>query len=94
MAADEGADLSRLLAGTQLTDSVLGLDKYKISVFQLNTLLQNIAAHCRPDIALDYGTRLNLSAFGVVGFAALSSPTARDAIQIAHRYSSLVLPLL
>ncbi len=94
MAASEGADLSLLLEGTQLSRDVLTLDNFKASATQVEQLLTNIARHCRPGIALDYGTRLNLSAFGVVGFAALSSPTARDAIYIAHRYMPVVLPLL
>lgn len=94
LAASEGTDLSLLLEGTQLTRDILALDNYKASAAQVERLLANIARHCRRDIALDYGARLNLSAFGVVGFAALSSPTARDAIYIAHRYMPLVLPLL
>lgn len=94
MAESEGCDLAALLEGSHIREDMLALDDYKASAAQVDVLLKNIACLCRPGIALDYGARLNLSAFGVVGFAALSSPTARDAIYIAHRYMPVVLPLL
>jgi AraC-like DNA-binding protein len=94
MATKQGVALPLLLEGTQLSRAELSLDDHKISAAQANALLNNIAQYCPPLTALDYGACLNLSAFGVVGFAALSSPTARDAISIAHRYMPVVLPLL
>ena len=94
MAQDEGVSLEQLLVGTGLPEDVISDDSYKASAEQVAQLLKNIVKHCRPGLSLEFGKHLNLSAFGVVGFAALSSPTARDAIYIAHRYMPVVLPLL
>ncbi|MCP5162302.1 MAG: helix-turn-helix domain-containing protein [Hahellaceae bacterium] len=94
MALEEGASIADLLHETLIPESALALDKYKVSAGQLDVLLENISEHCRPGITLDYGSRLNLSAFGIVGYAALSSPTASDALRIANQYMPIVLPLL
>ncbi|WP_250656305.1 AraC family transcriptional regulator [Alkalimarinus coralli] len=94
MAREEGVDVASLLRDTQIPESALWEENYKVCVLQLEALMLNIVELCRPGIALDYGTRLNLSAFGIVGYAALSSPTARDALSIANQYMPIVLPLL
>lgn len=94
MAVEKGAEIQDLLNGTDISEEALTEENYKVSVLQLEALTLNIVEHCYPGITLDYGTRLNLSAFGIVGYAALSSPTARDALQIAHQYMPIVLPLL
>ncbi|WP_087460617.1 helix-turn-helix transcriptional regulator [Oleiphilus messinensis] len=94
MAQEEGVDVEALLAGTNIPESALSLENYKASAEQLEALMQNVLRLCRPGITLEFGSRLNLSAFGIVGFAALSSPTARDAIYIAHQYMPVILPIL
>ncbi|GLQ31868.1 AraC family transcriptional regulator [Litoribrevibacter albus] len=93
-AVEEGADLCELLRGTCIPESALGADDYKVSVSQLEVLVGNISQLCRPFLIMEYGSQLNLSAFGIVGYAALSSPTARDALRIANQYMPIVLPLL
>ncbi|OUS03814.1 hypothetical protein A9Q81_06705 [Gammaproteobacteria bacterium 42_54_T18] len=94
MAEEEGVDIGLLLRGTKINPDAFLLNGYKINVDQVERLLGSIAKYCREGLMFDYGMKLNLSAFGVVGFAALSSPTARDAIYIAHRYMSVILPLI
>lgn len=94
MAQAEGASLPKLLSGTQIPESALSLENYKASVTQLETLIKNIVTAAPPAMMLKFGSQLNLSSFGIVGFAALSGPTARDVLYIAHRYIPIVLPLL
>lgn len=94
MAAEEGVDVGELLADTGIPETALQLEDYKASATQLEALMNNIVRLCRPGITFDYGTRLNLSAFGIVGYAALSSPTTRDALNIASQYMPIVMPLL
>lgn len=83
-----------MLAGSQINESDLDTENAKISVLQVEQLLCNIVDHSRPGLVMDYGTQLNLSAFGIVGYAALSSPTGRDALRIANQYIPIVSPLL
>ena len=94
MAEKQGACLSEMLAGTHIPESALSHEHYRASVTQLETLIKNIVQATPPSMMLEFGTQLNLSAFGIVGFAALSGPTARDVLNVAHRYMPIVLPLL
>jgi AraC-like DNA-binding protein len=43
----------------------------------------------RPGLGLEAGRRFSIGSAGVLGFALLSSPTARDATRIVVRYSTL-----
>jgi AraC-like DNA-binding protein len=92
LACSEGATLDRLLTETRIPIAALAEDEYKVCASQLEALITNIADQCRPEIFLDYGSSMNLSAFGIVGYAALSSPTVRDALRIANQYMPIILP--
>ncbi|MDC0661106.1 AraC family transcriptional regulator [Marinobacter sp. SS21] len=94
LARKEGVDIDVLMHGTEIPEAALSLESYRVSIRQLEALMENIVRNCRPGFTLDYGYRLNLSSFGIVGYAALSSPTVRDALRIACQYMPIVLPVL
>jgi AraC-like DNA-binding protein len=66
-----------------------------VSARQLLTVLARCAELSRdPAFALRAGLRLRVNHFGLYGYALLSCPTPREAIQLAVRYRALATPLL
>ena len=88
---DRGVPLSTCLKDTGLSAEALALPQTEATAAQELQLVRNLlgALGPIPGLGLDAGLRYRLSAYGIWGFALLSSPVLRDAVQVAERYLDL-----
>lgn len=94
-AAEHGIDPSMVLAGTGLKPALVHDPHTRTSVHDYLRALENIvAAGGGLGLALDVGSRLHLSAYGMYGYALMCSPTMRDFFDFAVRYHLLATPML
>ncbi|MEM9133328.1 MAG: AraC family transcriptional regulator ligand-binding domain-containing protein [Actinomycetota bacterium] len=90
-AQDLGIGLDVALAGTGLDESDLAEADREVTIDQELTAVANIAAAYPAEAGLGVavGERLHVNAFGIWGFAVLTSPTFRAAIETAMDYARL-----
>ena len=90
-----GIDPRLALEGVPLSARALRSDETRISLHQFIQVCRN-AAKLSPDPRLVYrtGQRIHLSAYGMFGFAILSSTGFRQATHFAIRYQQLAMPVL
>ncbi|KIF81301.1 AraC family transcriptional regulator [Noviherbaspirillum autotrophicum] len=92
---EEGVAASQLLKGSGLDPDQLYAPATRVASRQLLTVYGNALRLSRdPGIALKAGKRIRITHFGMYGYALLSSPTPRDAIDFAIKYRSLAATLL
>lgn len=85
--AEEGIEPSRVLAGTELAPSDLGLPDTRVSYRQMETVFRNALRLSKdPAIALRAGQRMHVMTYGMYGYALLSSPTGVEGIRFATKY--------
>ena len=91
LAADHGLPAAAALEGTGISPETLADTQQEISGAQELRLAGNLvkALGHVPGLGLEAGLRYHLSAYGIWGFALLSSPTFRSAADIALRYLDL-----
>lgn len=91
MGTDHGVALPILLAGTGITPEMMASTQVEIDASQELALIRNLVAATTqiPGIGLQAGLRYHLTAYGIWGFALVSSPTLRAAIEMALRYVHL-----
>jgi AraC-like DNA-binding protein len=85
---EQGLSRARLLAESGLTEERLADPAAEVSAGQELQVVRNLA-RARPDAGLAVGRRYHATTFGMLGFAFLSSPTMRAAVQVALRYLDL-----
>jgi AraC-like DNA-binding protein len=87
--AASGLDATRLLRGTGLGPAdVTDADRLVTAEQELRVVRNLVGA--RPDLrGADVGQRYHVSSFGIAGYALLSSPTLRAAMEFALRYLDL-----
>ncbi|WP_244522204.1 AraC family transcriptional regulator [Bradyrhizobium embrapense] len=89
----QGIDPSEVLDGTGLVIAQLESHTTRISYRQLDTLIRNALRLTRdPAIALRSGARMHVTAYGMYGYALLSSATHAEARDFAARYIRVVGP--
>jgi len=89
----QGIDASGVLEGADLTTSGLDAHTTRISYRQLDIVIRNaLRLSQAPAIALCAGLRMHVSAYGMYGYALLSSATRADARDFASRYIRVVGP--
>jgi len=89
----EGGDATVVLEGTGLGNSQLHAQTTRISYRQLDIVIQNaLRLSSDPAIALRAGLRMHITAYGMYGYALLSSATHADARDFAARYIRVVGP--
>ncbi|MDP3814245.1 AraC family transcriptional regulator [Pseudomonas sp.] len=79
----------QLLAGSGIAAADLGCVDTRITRTQELQVCAN-ALHLRSDLGLELGRRMHVSAYGMVGYAALSSATFGDAWQLLLHYPALL----
>ncbi|MCG9954701.1 AraC family transcriptional regulator [Pseudomonas aeruginosa] len=88
---DRGLGLEQCLAGSGLDIRLLGDPSGEIDAAQELSVVRNLVRHlgdaCTPGLAA--GLRYHLNAYGIWGFALLSSPTFLSAAQLGLRYLDL-----
>ncbi|SFQ02016.1 AraC family transcriptional regulator [Variovorax sp. 770b2] len=92
--SEDGIAASEALAGSGLDEQALHLQETRVSYRQIATVFRN-ALRLAPDpaIALRAGTRMHVTAFGIYGYALLSSPTRADAIDFTVKNSRAMGPV-
>ena len=90
-AADHGLPMRRSLAGTGVREAQLADPSVLISGEQELRAIRNVVESLgqMPALGLQAGTRYHFTAFGVLGFAIVSSRSARSALDVALRYFNL-----
>ncbi len=91
LAGEYGVPAESLLADTGIRRTQLADPEGEINAGQELVLVQELVArlgHVRG-LGLDAGTRYHASTHGVWGWAVISSPTARRALEVGVRYSEL-----
>lgn len=90
-----GIDDSRVLANTQLLASHLEGGATTLNGRQFLHMIRNINTLI-PDTAfpIHYGLSMSVGTHGIMGFALLTSATARDAVQLAQRYYKTVFSIM
>lgn len=91
LGVERGAAGPALLAGTGLSASQLDDPELEIEAAQELRLIRNLQAALPNEcgLGLEAGTRYHLTTYGIWGFALISSPTVRAAIELALRYLRL-----
>lgn len=90
-AAEQGLAREICLAGSGISLDQLMASDATIEASQELRVVENLCQHLgnRADLGLAMGQRYPLSSYGVWGFALLSSPTFRQAIDIGLRFLDL-----
>ncbi|CAB4918802.1 unannotated protein [freshwater metagenome] len=90
-AQDYGVDRDALYAGTGIDPDVLGRPDGEITAAQELALVGNLVAATDgvPALGLEAGTRYHLTTHGPLGFAVMSSPTVRAALDVVVRFADL-----
>ncbi|WP_373456585.1 AraC family transcriptional regulator ligand-binding domain-containing protein, partial [Escherichia coli] len=85
---EDGISKQTALAGTGLREADLRADTTRVSYHQLETVFRNaIRLSNDPAIAFRAGQRMRVMAYGMYGYALLSSPSATEGIDLAAKYS-------
>lgn len=86
-----GADVTAVLDGTGLTAADLRDPQAQVSARQELTVADNLirAFPDEPDLGLLVGSRYRIATFGIFGYACITSPTLRDAVDFGLRYFDL-----
>ncbi|MBS0220228.1 MAG: AraC family transcriptional regulator [Proteobacteria bacterium] len=89
----QGLDGAAALEGTALTSAHIEAHTTRISYRQLDRVTRNALCLSRdPAIALRAGRRMRITAYGMYGYAMLSSATTDEARVFAARYCQVVGP--
>nr|WP_241695988.1 AraC family transcriptional regulator [Solimonas terrae] len=91
LAVKHGLTLGAVLAGTDLDARQLGDPEYLVSGEQELQLIRNLVNGLGdpPGLGIEAGQCYHFTAFGVLGFAIISSPTPRAALDVALQYFDL-----
>ncbi len=95
-AGEQGIDVPTCLAGSDIDPAMLHRADATIEQGQERRVVENLCA-CMDDPVrhgLAMGQRYHLSSYGVWGFALLSSPTFRQAVELGLRYLDLTFAFL
>jgi hypothetical protein len=92
--AADGVATQDTLAGWQLSKAAVSSAETRVSLNQILDCYHYAAKHSRdPHFAYHTGLRLHVSAYGMYGFALLSSMDYRQTMNFAVQYHRLAAPL-
>ena len=86
---DKGIASDALLAGSGISAADLSRADTRITTNQEMQVCANAVA-LRREIGLELGRRMHVSAYGILGYALLTSATFGDALRLALRYPALL----
>jgi len=91
LAEKHGMSADECLAGSGLQRSALADPYGEILASQELSIIRKLLAHLGADrgLGLLAGVQMNLSMAGILGYAIVSSPTVRSAMQVIQRYLDL-----
>jgi len=93
-AAGSGASLQPLLSGTALELEALRQSDNPVRFSDMRRVLANIDRGMPPGWHLDLGHLLTIAAHGALGFAVVTAPNLRTAVNVLLRYFSIRGPFL
>ena len=89
--AEDGIPASRALGGTSLKSSDLNDPNLRVSYQQVEMVFRNAIRLSRdPSIAFRAGERMHVMAYGMYGYAMLSTPTRAEVIDFVAKYSRIL----
>ncbi len=92
---EEGVDVANVLLGTGLGESALTDPAALVSIRQRLMVYQNAQRFSQnPALGLHVGERLQISSYGIWGYALLSCPSLLGAIEFAFEYMKLAGPVV
>jgi AraC-like DNA-binding protein len=92
--AEAGVPAAEVLAGTGLGNERLNAASTRVSYRQVLTVFRNaMRLGPEPGLALLAGRRMHVTAYGMYGYALLSSPSHADAIDFAVRHHRVMGPI-
>lgn len=88
---DHGLSLAACLDGSGVTPAQLADATVVVGAHQELALVRNLVRRLKqvPDLGLRAGQRYHFTAYGILGFAIVSSPNLRSALDVALRYLNL-----
>lgn len=91
LGAEHGVPEAVSLSGTHLDRAHLADPGYEVTAAQELRVIRNLveAVGGVPGLGLEAGVRYHLTTYGIWGFALISSPTMRSAIEVGLRYLDL-----
>jgi AraC-like DNA-binding protein len=91
LGAERGVPAETCLARTGLREEVLRDPNVEVSAKQELTVIDNLvtALGDPPGLGIEAGVRYHLTTYGIWGFALISSPTWRSAIEVGLRHIDL-----
>lgn len=91
---EQGVSATETLAGTDLSAEQIGSHTTKVSYRQIDRVIRN-ALHSARDtaLALRAGQRMHITAYGMYGYAMLTSANQDQARDFAAKYGRVVGPL-
>lgn len=91
LASERGVSPETCLAGSRLTVGGLQSPSAEVTARQELTVVTNLleALDYPDDLGVEVGLRYRLATYGIFGFALISSPTLRSAIDVGVRYLDL-----
>ena len=95
-ARGRGVDDATCLAGSGLTPQQLADPATEVRAAQELTIIRNVIGRLgdQPGLGIETGAQYTFADTGILGYALLSSPTVRDAIDVACRYAALTTTYL
>ena len=92
--AEEGISAAQALSGSDLDEKALTDPATRVSYAQVIQVFRNALELARdPMIALKAGARMHVTAYGIWGYALLSSRTCADMLDLAVHYRGVIGPL-
>ncbi|HEX7920050.1 MAG TPA: AraC family transcriptional regulator [Bradyrhizobium sp.] len=89
--SEDGISASRALGGVNLSSADLRDSSVRVSYRQVATVFRNAMRLSRdPAIAFRAGERMHVMAYGMYGYAMLSSPTRTEVIDFAAKYGRIL----
>lgn len=90
LALEERVDRRHLYDRIELTRAEIEDPATRLSIRRQYAATSAIAAACTPGFVLRAARRMRLTAYGIAGYALLSSPTLGEALSTAEAYSPLL----
>ncbi|MDR3416038.1 MAG: AraC family transcriptional regulator ligand-binding domain-containing protein [Nevskia sp.] len=98
MAADYGVSREAFLDGLDIPESLLADLGSRLSVEQYERAVvratEELLGGNKPWLGYEFGLRMGVTSFGMVGFGALSQITVREALQFVCSFVQLLIPLI
>ncbi|HEV8212135.1 MAG TPA: AraC family transcriptional regulator [Vicinamibacterales bacterium] len=91
---EDGIAVEQALAGSQLEPAHLDVAETRVSYRQIAAVFGNAARLARdPTLAFRAGAHMHLTAYGMYGYALLSSPSLAAAVDFAVKYNRAMGPV-